>query len=482
MLNREQRMAAETLDGPVLILAVAGSGKTRALTYRVANLIDHGVPAYRILALTFTNKAAREMKTRVEALIGAENAEAAWISTFHSTCARILRRDIEKLGYNRSFTIYDDDDQGRVLKEIYKELNIDDAFIPLRETKGKISDAKNKLQTPDEWFGRTGRDRRNSFIHDIMTSYEKKMKSLNALDFDDLLLKTLELFADHPPVLQQYRERFRYVLVDEYQDTNKAQYELIRLLTADSRNLCVVGDDDQSIYGWRGADIRNILDFEVDYPDAKVIKLEQNYRSTANILDAANQLIARNEGRKDKKLWTERSEGEKIQVYCASDEHDESMWMARQILAIQRSGEGYGETAILYRTNAQSRVPEEILMKSGIPYKVFGGQKFYERKEIKDIIAYLRVIVNPADDISLARIINVPKRAIGETTIQALSSRASAMNAPLFTVLNDPPEELGSRARANVSAFFSMMTLLGAMKECMGLLEFVDTLIEKTGL
>lgn len=482
MLNREQRMAAETLEGPVLILAGAGSGKTRALTYRVANLIDHGVPAYRILALTFTNKAAREMKTRVEALIGAENAEAAWVSTFHSTCARILRRDIEKLGYNRSFTIYDDDDQGRVLKEIYKELNIDDAFIPLRETKGKISDAKNKLQTPDEWFGRTGRDRRNSFIHDIMTSYEKKMKSLNALDFDDLLLKTLELFADHPPVLQQYRERFRYVLVDEYQDTNKAQYELIRLLTADSRNLCVVGDDDQSIYGWRGADIRNILDFEVDYPDAKVIKLEQNYRSTANILDAANQLIARNEGRKDKKLWTERSEGEKIQVYCASDEHDESMWMARQILAIQRSGEGYGETAILYRTNAQSRVPEEILMKSGIPYKVFGGQKFYERKEIKDIIAYLRVIVNPADDISLARIINVPKRAIGETTIQALSSRASAMNAPLFTVLNDPPEELGSRARANVSAFFSMMTLLGAMKECMGLLEFVDTLIEKTGL
>ena len=482
MLNREQRMAAETLEGPVLILAGAGSGKTRALTYRVANLIDHGVPAYRILALTFTNKAAREMKTRVEALIGAENAEAAWISTFHSTCARILRRDIEKLGYNRSFTIYDDDDQGRVLKEIYKELNIDDAFIPLRETKGKISDAKNKLQTPDEWFGRTGRDRRNSFIHDIMTSYEKKMKSLNALDFDDLLLKTLELFADHPPVLQQYRERFRYVLVDEYQDTNKAQYELIRLLTADSRNLCVVGDDDQSIYGWRGADIRNILDFEVDYPDAKVIKLEQNDRSTANILDAANQLIARNEGRKDKKLWTERSEGEKIQVYCASDEHDESMWMARQILAIQRSGEGYGETAILYRTNAQSRVPEEILMKSGIPYKVFGGQKFYERKEIKDIIAYLRVIVNPADDISLARIINVPKRAIGETTIQALSSRASAMNAPLFTVLNDPPEELGSRARANVSAFFSMMTLLGAMKECMGLLEFVDTLIEKTGL
>ena len=297
MLNREQRMAAETLEGPVLILAGAGSGKTRALTYRVANLIDHGVPAYRILALTFTNKAAREMKSRVEQLSGTERANEAWISTFHSTCARILRRDIEKLGYSRSFVIYDDDDQGRVLKELYRQLNIDEAFIPPREIRAKISDAKNRLMTPDEWFSRSGRDRRNSMIHDLMTAYEKKLKSLNALDFDDLLLKTLELFADHPPVLQQYQDRFRYVMVDEYQDTNKAQYEMIRMITSESRNLCVVGDDDQSIYGWRGADIRNILDFELDYPDAKVIRLEQNYRSTSNILDAANQVIANNEGR-----------------------------------------------------------------------------------------------------------------------------------------------------------------------------------------
>ena len=481
-LNKEQRLAAETLEGPVLILAGAGSGKTRALTYRVANLIDHGVPAWCILALTFTNKAAKEMKSRVEDLIGTEAAGNAWISTFHSTCARILRRDIEKLGYSRSFVIYDDDDQTRVLKEIYKQLNLDDAFIPVRETKSKIGDAKNRLLMPDEWFHQSARDRRSSTIHDIMVEYEKKMKTMNALDFDDLLLKTLELFADHPPVLQQYKDRFRYVLVDEYQDTNKAQYELIRLLTAESRNLCVVGDDDQSIYGWRGADIRNILDFEKDYPDTTVIKLEQNYRSTSNILDAANQVIANNFGRKDKKLWTESGQGDKITVYRATDEHDESMWIAGQIRKLQSIGTDYGDTAILYRTNAQSRLPEEMLMRSGIPYKVFGGQKFYERKEIKDILAYLRVIVNPADSISLSRIINVPKRSIGETTVQALTETAAERGVPVYSVLNDPPEILGSRAKGSVSAFFGMMTLLGAMKECMELTEFVDTLIEKTGL
>jgi len=482
MLNREQRLAAETLEGPVLILAGAGSGKTRALTCRVANLIDHGVPAYRILALTFTNKAAKEMKSRVEQLIGAENAEAAWISTFHSTCARILRRDIEKLGYSRSFVIYDDDDQSRVLKELYKIENIDESFIPSREVRAKISDAKNKLLTPDEWFARSARDRRSSRIHDLMCAYDKRLKALNALDFDDLLLKTLELFAMHPPVLQAYRDRFRYVMVDEYQDTNKAQYEMIRMLTSESRNLCVVGDDDQSIYGWRGADIRNILDFEVDYPDAKVIKLEQNYRSTSNILDAANQLIANNEGRKDKKLWTEEGDGEKIRVYTATDEHEESMWIAGQLLSLHRSGESYGSTAILYRTNAQSRVPEEILMKSGIPYRVFGGQKFYDRKEIKDILAYLRVIVNPADDISLSRIINVPKRAIGETTVQAIAEYAAAQEIPMYSALNDLPDSLGTRAKASVTAFFSMMTLLSAMKDCMDLVTFVDNLIEQTGL
>ena len=481
-LNKEQRRAAETLEGPVLILAGAGSGKTRALTYRLANLMDHGVSPRNILALTFTNKAAREMKNRVEALVGSQSAEDAWISTFHSSCARILRRDIEKLGYSRSFGIYDDDDQMSVLKEIYKQLDIDDKFIPLREVKGKIGDAKNKLLSPDEWFSKSPRDYRSDKIHDIMTTYEKRLKSLNALDFDDLLLRTLELLAEHPPVLEAYRSRFRYVMVDEYQDTNKAQYELVRLLTAESRNLCVVGDDDQSIYGWRGADLRNILDFEKDYPDATVIKMEQNYRSSGNILDAANQVIAHNEERKDKALWTEAASGEKIKIFCAGDERDEGAWIADTIRRMAKDGSGYGGTAILYRTNAQSRVPEEMLARAGIPYKVFGGQKFYERKEIKDILAYLRVIVNPTDDISLRRIINVPKRSIGESTVQELMNEAERSGMPLYSALGYPPETLGSRARKCVGEFFQMMTLLAAEKDSMGTSEFVEHVIEKTGL
>ena len=482
MLNREQRRAAETLEGPLLILAGAGSGKTRALTYRLANLIDHGVPAWSILALTFTNKAAKEMKRRVEDLIGADAADEAWISTFHSVCARMLRRDIEKIGYSRSFVIYDDDDQTRVLKEVYKQLNIDEQFISIREVKARIGDAKNRMMTPDEWFGQSGRDYRNNFIHDIMVAYEKRMKTLNALDFDDLLLKTLEMLADHPPVLDVYRRRFRYVMVDEYQDTNKAQYELVRLITAESRNICVVGDDDQSIYGWRGADIRNILDFEKDYPDAKVIKLEQNYRSTSTILDAANQVIAHNEGRKDKKLWTEHSEGEKIQLYCASDEHDEAAWIAGKIAEMKRGGISYRDDAILYRTNSQSRVLEEMMIRAGIPYKVFGGQKFYERKEIKDILAYLRVVANPSDDISLSRIINVPKRSIGDTTVQTLIDHAAANDMPLFSALHDLPDTLAARARSSVSAFAMMMTTMCAMKDEMDVASFVDYVIETAGL
>ena len=419
---------------------------------------------------------------RVEQLIGAEKAEEAWISTFHSTCARILRRDIEKIGYSRSFTIYDDDDQQRVLKEILKQQNIDDRFLPVKEIRAKISDAKNKMLTPDEWFQKSFRDRRNSMIHDVMTEYEKRMKSLNALDFDDLLLKTLILLADHPPVLEMYRHRFRYVLVDEYQDTNRTQYELIRLLTAESRNLCVVGDDDQSIYGWRGADIRNILEFENDYPDATVIKLEQNYRSTGTILDAANQVIAHNEGRKDKTLWTEHGAGEQIRVYCAQDEREEAAWIVQQMQDLRKAGAPLGEMAILYRTNAQSRIPEEVLMQAGIPYKVFGGQKFYERKEIKDILAYLRVIANPADDVSLTRIINVPKRSIGDTTVQLLTEHAAGQGIPLYAALAVPPEDLGSRAKNSVNEFFRMMTMLCAMKESMELEPFIDEMIRITGL
>ncbi len=481
MLNPQQRLAAETLEGPVLILAGAGSGKTRALTCRVANLMNHGVPAWSILALTFTNKAAKEMKERIVQLVG-DQAEDAWISTFHSTCARILRRDIEKLGYSRSFVIYDDDDQGAVLKEILKRFNIDEKFLPVREIKVKISDAKNKLMTPDEWFVKSERDYRSQMLHDVFTEYEKRLRELNALDFDDLLVKTLTLLAEHPPVLDYYRNKFRYVLVDEYQDTNYAQYMLVKLLTDHSRNLCVVGDDDQSIYGWRGADIRNILDFEKDYPDAKVIKLEQNYRSTANILDAANQVIAHNAGRKEKALWTETGEGESIKLFCAGDEREEAAWVADRIRHLYRHGEPYGNVAVLYRTNAQSRVIEEMLMRAGIPYKVFGGLKFYDRKEVRDIIAYLRVIVNPADDISLRRIINVPKRSIGETTVQELMNHARDNDMPLYSALTDMPENLSARARKCVGEFFMLMTMLVAMKEALPLTDFVKFLVEKTGL
>ena len=481
MLNPEQRQAAETLEGPVLILAGAGSGKTRALTYRVANLMDHGVPAWSILALTFTNKAAREMKERITQLVG-EKAESAWISTFHSTCARILRRDIEKLGYTRSFTIYDDDDQGTVIKEILKRLNIDEKFLPPREVKAKISDAKNKLMGPDEWFAKTERDFRNQTLHDVFVAYEQRLKSANALDFDDLLLKTLELLADHPPVLESYRDRFHYVMVDEYQDTNYAQYMLVKLLTDKSRNLCVVGDDDQSIYGWRGADIRNILDFEKDYPDAKVIKLEQNYRSTANILDAANQVIAHNAGRKEKALWTEAGAGETIKLYCAGDEREEAAWVADRIRKMNRHGEEYGRMAVLYRTNAQSRVLEEMLMRAGIPYKVFGGLRFYDRKEVRDVIAYLRVIANPTDDVSLRRIINVPKRAIGDATIAELVRHAQEQEMPLFSALTDLPSSLSSRPRKCVGDFFTMMTTLMAMKDAMPLGTFVKQMVDQTGL
>ena len=366
-LNPMQRKAAETLEGPVLILAGAGSGKTRTLTYRIANLIDHDVRPWHILALTFTNKAAKEMQSRVEKLVGADAADM-WIGTFHSVCVRILRRDIEKLGYQRSFTIYDDDDQLRVIKDGQKALGMDENRIPPKELRNKISDAKNKMLTPDEWFQESAKDYQCQQIHDLYSYYEERLKAANALDFDDLLLRTLQLFVDHPPVLDYYRQRFQYVHVDEYQDTNAAQYTFVRLLTQDSRNLCVVGDDDQSIYGWRGADIRNILDFEKDFPDAQVIKLEQNYRSTSNILDAANQVIAHNVGRKEKALWTDAGEGEKIHLYSAGDEREEAAWICERVRKLQKANVPLGQIAVLYRMHAQSRVIEEMFTRAGIPY------------------------------------------------------------------------------------------------------------------
>ena len=480
-LNPMQRRAAETLEGPVLILAGAGSGKTRTLTYRVANLLEHGVKAWHILALTFTNKAAREMRERIERLAGADAGEA-WIGTFHSICCRILRRDIEKLGYERSFTIYDDDDQQRVIKAVLKELDIDEKFLPPKAVSADISDAKNRLLSPDEWLQKRGGDYRSQKTHDVMTRYEQRLRAANALDFDDLLVKTLQLFVEHPPVLEYYQGRFQYVHVDEYQDTNYAQYQLVRLITRESRNLCVVGDDDQSIYGWRGADIRNILDFEKDFPDTTVIKLEQNYRSTANILDAANQIIAHNEGRKEKELWTEDGEGEKITLYAAADERDEAAWICQRIRQLQRGGTPYGSIAILYRMHALSRVLEETLMRAGIPYHVYGGTRFYDRREVRDVLAYLRVIQNPADDISLSRIINVPKRAIGDSTVEQLTQYARQNNMSLYAAVAAPPDTLASRARKSVNDFSSLIVSLLLAKETLPLSEFVQKVIDDSGL
>ncbi len=480
-LNEMQRKAAQTLEGPLLILAGAGSGKTRTVTYRIANLLAHNVPAYKILALTFTNKAAREMRERVEKLVG-DSAKDMWIGTFHSVCVRILRKDIEKLGYKRSFTIYDDDDQSKVIKDILKKLNIDDKSLTYREVKGKISDAKNHIYSPDEWFSHSDRSYKSQQIHDVFVQYEGRLRNANALDFDDILLRTLQLFFDHPPVLDYYKNKFSYVHVDEYQDTNVAQYQLVRLLTEDSRNLCVVGDDDQSIYGWRGADLRNILEFEKDFQDATVIKLEQNYRSTSNILDAANQVIAHNKGRKEKVLWTEENEGEKIRLYTAGDEREEAAWICESIRKYRTNGGDYSDIAVLYRMHAQSRVIEEMFMRSGIPYRVYGGTRFYDRREIKDVLAYLRVMVNPSDTVSLKRIINIPKRAIGDATVHQLEQEAEREDISLFDTLTQPPETLSSRPKKCVKEFARLIYNLMLLKDEMPLSEFVQKLLDETGL
>ena len=481
-LNPVQREAASVLEGPLLILAGAGSGKTRTLTYRIANLLDHGVPAYGILAMTFTNKAAREMRERVEKLVGPGTAEDMWIGTFHSVCVRILRRDIEKLGYQRSFTIYDDDDQLRVLKDQEKKLNVDEKFLPPKEVRREISNAKNRLLSADEWFAQSDKSRRSQLLHDVFLAYEQTLREYSALDFDDLLVKTLQLFMDNPPVLEYYQRKFRHVLVDEYQDTNYVQYEFVRLLTAVSNNLCVVGDDDQSIYGWRGADIRNILEFEKDFQNVRVVKLEQNYRSTANILDAANQVIAHNEGRKEKALWTEAPAGEKIQLYTAQDERDEAAWICQRARQLHGQGMSFGEMAVLYRSHPQSRVIEEMFVRSGLPYRVFGGTRFYDRREVKDALAYLRVIVNPADTVSLKRIINNPKRSIGDATVAQLEAEAASQQVPLFSVLPDPPLSLSARPRRCVGDFAELMFRLIAAQDNMPLAEFVQHVLSETGL
>ncbi|NLW21371.1 MAG: UvrD-helicase domain-containing protein [Clostridiales bacterium] len=480
-LNERQLEAVLHKEGPLLIIAGAGSGKTRAMTYRIAHLLDQGVKPWNILALTFTNKAAREMKQRVDSLTGGE-ADDIWIGTFHAICVRILRRDIEKIGYQRSFSIYDDDDQQRVLKDLFKRFEIDEKDLSLREMRGIIGDAKNKLMYADDWFAQTRRDRRSQTIHDVFSAYDKRLKAANALDFDDLLNKTLQLLLDHPPVLEHYRQRFHHVHVDEYQDTNLAQYNLVKLLTEHSRNLCVVGDDDQSIYGWRGADIRNILDFNKDFPEARVIKLEQNYRSTKTILDAANAVIKNNEGRMDKTLWTQGKKGEKIKFAAAGDEREEAAWICEHIRRLRKNKVPLSEIAVLYRMHAQSRVLEEMFMRAGIPYKVYGGTRFYERKEIKDALAYLRCLVNPDDDVALKRIINVPKRAIGDATVGVLEAQAEERGTTMHATLRDLPEALGSRPRKCVESFVALMDMLNDKRRELPLPEFARLMLDETGL
>ena len=480
-LNPQQRIAVENTEGPLLVLAGAGSGKTRVLTYRVAHLMEKGVPAWKILAITFTNKAAKEMAERVQALTGEAGSEA-WISTFHACCARILRRDIEKLGYKRQFAIYDEDDRMSVIKAVLKELNLGDKEYPPKAVKAAISDAKNRMLSPEEWLRDAGDDFRNRKYYEAYRLYERTLRGNNALDFDDLLVKTLELLVEQPPVLEYYQNRFDYILVDEYQDTNRAQYELVRLLAGKKRNLCVVGDDDQSIYGWRGADIRNILDFEKDFPDAKVVKLEQNYRSTGNILDAANQVIAHNQGRKEKALWTQAGEGEKIALYHALDERDEAAFIAAMTRKLIAHGARAGDVAVLYRTNAQSRVLEEAFVRGGIPYHVYGGQKFYERREVKDLIAYMRALVNPDDDVSLRRIINEPKRGIGETTVEALQSYASSAEMSLMSaVLDVENAPLAARPKKLIGEFAELMIDLTEALYEKTASEFLEFMIDKTG-
>lgn len=436
LLNAEQRLAAETLEGPLLVLAGAGSGKTRVLTYRIANLIEHGVGPYNILALTFTNKAAREMRERTESLIGAETNDM-WVMTFHSACTRILRMDIDKLenGYGRSFTIYDDGDQMNVIDGILKKLGINTKDTPKRQYKDAISDAKNKGVDPEEFFGTDGIG--DAMKLKVFKLYKQQLLEANALDFDDLIGMTLELFRNRGDVLEKYQNKFRYILVDEYQDTNMPQYTLVKMLSGARANICVVGDDDQSIYGWRGADIRNILEFEQDFPGARVIRLEQNYRSTGVILDAANEVIANNVGRKSKKLWTKKPGGENIVMHCADNEREEAVFIARRISEGVRNGAKYSDYAVLYRMNAQSRMIETILMSYGISYCVYGGQRFYERKEIKDITSYLRLIANPSDDVAFRRIVNVPGRGIGAVTLSKLAAAAEAKHKPLLATLLD---------------------------------------------
>ena len=457
-LNNEQREAVFCTEGPLLMLAGAGSGKTRSLTHRIAYLIEEkGVAPWNILAITFTNKAAQEMSERVDALVG-YGSEDIWISTFHATCSRILRRHIDLLGYDRNFTIYDASDQKSLMKEVLKEMKIDTKQFPERSVMSEISSAKNEYKSPLDYRNEYGSNFRNQRIADIYEHYQKRLKENNALDFDDLLVKMVDLFQTNPDVLEHYQDRFQYIMVDEYQDTNTVQFLLVSLLAKKYRNLCVVGDDDQSIYKFRGANIYNILNFEKVFPDAQVIRLEQNYRSTQNILNAANGVIANNKGRKEKKLWTENQKGELVHFKQYDTEYDEADGVVSRINFLAMRGVQYKDMAILYRTNAQSRIFEEKLKQKNIPYAIVRGISFYDRKEIKDLMSYLKVVDSGMDDLSVKRIINVPKRGIGQTTINRLQEFA-ILNQMSFldAVFNADEIPEVTRALAKLHKFADMI-------------------------
>lgn len=480
-LNPKQKEAVLHTDGPLLILAGAGSGKTRVLTHRIAYLIDEcGVNPWKIMAITFTNKAAGEMRERVDNLVGF-GAESIWVSTFHSSCVRILRRHIENLGYTTSFSIYDSDDQKTLMRQVFKTLDIDTKQFKERSVLAAISSAKDKLITPEEFLLNAGGDFREKKTGEIYKEYQKQLKKNNALDFDDLIVKTVELFQNNPQILDYYQERFRYIMVDEYQDTNMAQFKLVSLLASKYRNLCVVGDDDQSIYRFRGADIQNILSFENTFPGTMVIKLEQNYRSTQNILDAANEVIRHNFGRKDKTLWTANGEGDKILFKQFDTAKDEADFVVRQI---RDSGYSYQDQAVLYRTNAQSRLLEERCIFYNVPYRLVGGVNFYQRKEIKDILAYLKTIANGVDDLSVIRIINVPKRGIGATTIGRVTAFASEHSMSFYDTLKEAKQIPGiGKAAEKISRFIAQMEAFRAMaySEEYSMKDLIGHILEDTG-
>jgi len=482
-LNPEQREAALYFEGPLLILAGAGSGKTRVLTYRVALLtgskrIDPG----RILAITFTNKAAEEMRSRIHSLVG-QQAGAIWISTFHSACSRILRREAERLGYRRGFVIYDDDDQLRMVSRIIRDMDLDTKRYPPRLVRSLIENAKNEMVDADAYRNKI-KDELTEVVAGVYKNYQEQLFRNNAMDFDDLLLNAIAVFELFPMVLEHYQERFSYINVDEYQDTNPAQYRLVKLLSESHRNLCVVGDDDQGIYSWRGADLRNILEFEKDYPDAKVVRLERNYRSTRVILEAANHVVSLIAGRKEKRLWTEREEGEQIRYFFANSGSDETAFVALEINQLMEGG-GYNhrDFAVFYRTNAQSRPFEEMLLRFGIPYKIVGGFKFYERKEVKDALAYLKFLLNPDDAVSLRRIVNEPKRGIGEITLAHLDSFARSQGIGMWEALQRAEEapNLGPAAHRKLADFVELIEGLSSEMERLPLPELLQVVLERSG-